>query len=96
MIRIISSEEFPYMSLYLQENWLCYNVIKSYPELPHGVDVLGFQKSIIIAVHQTLAMDDCCVVHQYRNISHLRLKSARIGRENPVKNVKHLLSAFLK
>lgn len=35
----------------------------AYPELSHGVDVLGFEKGVIVAVHQTFPMDYSCIVH---------------------------------
>lgn len=50
-------------SLILYANCLCFNFCKSYPELSHGVDVLGFEEGVIIAVHQTFPMDYSCIVH---------------------------------
>lgn len=42
---------------------LCFYYANSYPELSHGVDVLGFQKGVVVAVHQTFPMDHSCIVH---------------------------------
>lgn len=42
--------------------------------------MLGFQKGVVIAVHQTFPMDYSCIVHQYCNISNLRLKSATMKK----------------
>lgn len=50
----------------------CSNSCKSHPELSHGVDVLRFEKGVIVAVHQALPVDDSCVVHQHCNISNLK------------------------
>lgn len=76
-IRIICLEEFP---LLLHASFPSALIsCESYPELSHGVDVLGFQKGVVVAVHQTLAVDYSCIVHQYRNISDLRLKSTAKG-----------------
>lgn len=42
-----------------------------YPELAQGVDVLGLEQRVVVAVHQTLAVDHRRVVHQDRHVTHL-------------------------
>lgn len=42
-----------------------------YPELAQGVDVLGLEKGIIVAVHQALPVDHSGVVHQDGDVTHL-------------------------
>lgn len=49
--------------LILQANNLCFDLWNAYPELSQGVDMLSFQKSIVIAVHQTFTMHYSCIVH---------------------------------
>lgn len=43
----------------------------AYPELAKCVDVLRFQKGIVITVHQTFPMNHCCIVHQNSHIPNL-------------------------
>lgn len=45
--------------------------LPTHPELAQGVDVLGFEQRIIVAVHQALAMHHGCIVHQDGDVSHL-------------------------
>ena len=104
MMRIICEEEFPYICMWAAS---ALHFCKSYPELSHGVDMLRFQKGVVIAVHQTFAVDHSCVVHQYCNIPHLRLESTtmRGGKTkkktkkpntNTGKHLVHFLSAFMR
>lgn len=48
-----------------------------YPELAQGVDMLGLQEGIIVAVHQALPMDHGGVVHQDGDVAHLRARGSR-------------------
>lgn len=43
----------------------------TYPELPHRVDMLRLQQGVIIAIHQTLPMHHCGIVHQDSDVSYL-------------------------
>lgn len=49
----------------------------AYPELPECVDVLRFQKGIVVTVHQTFPMNHCCIVHQYSHVPNLLKKQKR-------------------
>ncbi len=43
----------------------------SYPELSKCVYVLGFQESVIVAVHKTFSMDNSCIIDKNGNIPDL-------------------------
>lgn len=47
-----------------------------YPELAQGVDVLGLEEGIVVAVHQALPMDHSSVVHQDGDVTHLYVRAA--------------------
>lgn len=47
-----------------------------YPELAQGVDVLGLEKGVVVAVHEALSVHHGSVVHQDGDVPHLR---ARVG-----------------
>ena len=49
----------------------------TYPELAQGVDVLGLEEGVIVAVHQALPMDHGGVVHQDGDVAHLRARGGR-------------------
>lgn len=70
-IRFIFQEKIP-----RQPHAKCLD-FESYPELSQGVDVLGFQKGVVVTVHQTFTMHYSCIVHQYCDISHLMFKKKK-------------------
>lgn len=46
----------------------------AYPELPECVDVLRFQKGIVVTVHQTFPVNHRCIVHQNSHVPDLLKK----------------------
>lgn len=57
-----------------------------YPELAQGVDVLGLEECIIVAVHQALPVDHSGIVHQDGDVTHLWVRGATgpLGQPSPV------------
>ena len=43
-----------------------------HPELAQGVDVLGLEEGVVVAVHQALPVDHGSVVHQDGDVAHLQ------------------------